>query len=171
MTMATIGIWVVATQQWKEMRLDQRAWVGPVAVYGTQFSEGNNKTFVKEGEKAAVGVEIINSGKTIAKGFESCVTRKAIPAGDKLDTSCPEGGPRSVSVLLPGARLQAASPETGIATAKDVEELRNGSRMFYLFGRLTYEDAFGQPHFTTFCMYLTTDLSSFNSCPFYNDAN
>lgn len=48
----------------------------------------------------------------------------------------------------------------GFCADKDVEFIKRGteSRGLYVWGRVTYEDAFGETHFTRFCQHIYWDL-------------
>lgn len=53
-------------------------------------------------------------------------------------------------------------------------DMKSGTQVFHIFGKITYNDIFGQLHFTNFCVSLQpTAPVSFSQCEGtgYNDAN
>jgi hypothetical protein len=56
-------------------------------------------------------------------------------------------------------------------TKTDIDDLASGKNILYMFGLITYEDIFKQPHWTKFCMYLSTDLTAFTGCSKYNETD
>jgi hypothetical protein len=62
------------------------------------------------------------------------------------------------AVMYPGMTFKV-TPELSKPLSKiDIDNLASGKRIIYLVGIATYEDVFGRPHSTKFCMYLATDL-------------
>jgi hypothetical protein len=60
----------------------------------------------------------------------------------------------------------------GRATTKeDIDNIASGKIIYYLYGQITYADIFRNAHETTFCMYLKRDMTEFEHCDTYNDAN
>lgn len=152
---------------------DQRAWVGPIEVVGANFRDDNNTpVFLKEGERFPVlGVWITNSGRSIARAFRSIVKADLRRTPFVADYGAPKAA-GSISVIQPGARamIKCGTWDYKIS-ARDIEEIRNGTVRLYLFGEMTYDDIWNRPHFTRFCVYLDTTMTAFLNCDTYNDAN
>ena len=81
-------------------------------------------------------------------------------------------------VLQPTVSLEQIA-DTGnsslVLSPNQASDVRDGTQVVYLYGRIDYEDVFGQPHFNTFCVYysglVTKHVSSMASCENYNDAD
>lgn len=152
-------------------RNDQRAWVGPIDTVGPQFKDANGQPiYFAEGQRASLGVVIANSGKTPARRVEHRFSYRTLPNGTPFTPRYPQP-PRQAGVIQPGARPQLVIATETAPTAQNIQTYRSGSQILYLFGHVTYEDIYGKPHYTTFCMYLLADLSAFGDCDTYNDAN
>jgi hypothetical protein len=143
-------------------RLDQRAWVAPIEVITPILKVGASPTF---------GFLISNTGKTPALRHRNIVVYRVLPKEQKFVADYPNIKSSSTSAILPGARMGISVPSERIVTQADIEELRTGAKILYVYGQLFYDDVFKQSHYTRFCVYLHTDLSSFQSCDTYNDAN
>jgi hypothetical protein len=70
------------------------------------------------------------------------------------------------------------TPNGTVVTAEDFAAFRSGRHRFYVYGRITYEDAFGKPRYTNFCLAIVPpqDPSSgagfgIQRCKQHNDAN
>lgn len=89
----------------------------------------------------------------------------------------------TLNIKLPGILVEtsdASMAGTGDASVSvkekpyskaDIDDLASGKKVLYMFGLITYEDIFNQSHWTKFCMYLSTDLSTFTGCPQYNETD
>jgi hypothetical protein len=53
----------------------------------------------------------------------------------------------------------------------DVDKLRSGDYVLYLYGKIDYRDAFSRLHHTTFCQYIMPDLKTVNHCDKGNNAD
>ena len=154
-------------------RRDQRAWIGPIEVTPAWRDAANNPIFIKEGASAVFGVVIVNSGKSPALKVKSKIKFITLPADrefapnyDKLQSQS------SVVVIQPQMRLTVPTALSSKAvTASDINIIKNGGAILYLFGEITYEDVFKIPHLTTFCMALAPTLDGFIAHKTYNDAN
>lgn len=146
------------------IRLEQRAWVGPVEAI-----------MPKAGEKPEphLGVKIMNSGKTPARRLLTKISTQYLPAEAEFAPSYKDDSVKpGVSVIQPGMRINLFSLATlGVMTPQEIDGVRTGRNILYLYGLITYEDIFGRPHSTRFCLYLQSDLSGFSACSTYNDAD
>jgi hypothetical protein len=156
----------------KSSRLDQRAWVGLVENTPPPLLNGPKAVYAKEGEKITVGVIITNSGKTPAMKFRPKRRLVAIPAGKPFipDYSAPTVN-QSVVVIQPGMKVPLNSAPTDMPMTKSqIDQFSNGKLVLYYYGRLQYEDIFGNAHETNFCMYMGRDLATMEFCNTHNDA-
>ena len=51
-----------------------------------------------------------------------------------------------------------------------IDWVRNGNYVLYLYGRMKYEDVFHRSHHTTFCKEILSDILV-RDCGTYNDAD
>jgi hypothetical protein len=151
--------------------LDQRAWVAFTVVNGTPQV---NQPFI-------VRVTAQNSGKTFAKKLRTSVVFQAGDAGTKPDYSHelnPKNAFQSATLLAPNASYETTSIVTGEGsnpyhpnlTADQLDKVKTGKTVVFIFGRLDYVDIFKNPHWTTFCDYLDQDLT-WEGCDEHNDAD
>jgi hypothetical protein len=153
-------------------RRDQRAWIGPIEVTPAWRDAANNPIYIKEGAPAVFGVVIVNSGKSPALKVKSKIKFIVLPAEREFAPNYNKIQSKSVVVIQPEMRMTmktAVSPRA--VTASDINIIKNGGSIVYLFGEITYEDVFKIPHLTTFCMTLAPTLDSFIAHKTYNDAN
>jgi hypothetical protein len=153
-----------------QFRLEQRAWVGPVEIGPPPYEEGGKKVYIKLGEKPKFSFVIANSGKTPALKFTSKITshvyrstEEFVPYYEK-PTTIP-----TVGTIYPGVRMSLNTLEsTGVAEPFHVSTLSSGEYIFYVYAQITYEDIFGTPHKTTFCVFVDKTLTQMLSCNTYN---
>jgi hypothetical protein len=146
------------------IRLDQRAWVGPIAASIVTLKEGTNTN---------VKIEFKNSGKTPAIKLENRVglvayrsDTKFVPRYDLPRVTIQD----SISVVQPSEQFLINAESHGVATERIIADIKNETIIYYIFGVLTYEDIFHQPHYTHFCFYVATSLKELTNCSTYNDA-
>jgi len=60
---------------------------------------------------------------------------------------------------------------TGQWTQRGVDMIKSGKMKVFIYGIITYKDAFGEGHFTKFCFYNIGDFYTFTPWSKYNDAN
>lgn len=153
-------------------RMDTRAWVGVVTYTPPRCVENNRPTFYAAGCNAIMGVNIVNSGKSIATNYRLMLGGILLPADVPFRAHYTDPPSRSVTVLQPGMQVSSyTAPFSKPITQEMVEAVRTGKAMVYIFGNLEYNDIFGLRHFGKFCGYLTQDLVGIESCPTYNEAN
>lgn len=129
--------------------------------------------YFKEGSQPAFGVVVTNTGKTPARKVEAMIQRQTFLKGVSFNATYNDtGGPSSAIVLFPGQTFNLTTkPESVALTAEQVEIITTGEFTLYVYGVLTYEDVFAIKHQTTFCGYLTPDLTSFKACSTYNQTD
>lgn len=161
-------------------RSDQRAWVGMTEILPQWVDSSNKPMFLKEGSYYQVGVTIVNSGKTPALNVKPKIRLLPFSSEDKFypdfgdlkeqSDGVIEG--QTVGVIQPqGALKLISAPSYKKVRSSDLESLKNGSLVLFLYGEIQYEDIFGVAHQTTFCSTLASTLDRFNVCSSYNDAN
>jgi hypothetical protein len=154
-------------------RRDQRAWVGVIAVEPPVLKDpNNNPVYVKEGLPAKFGVVISNFGKSPALKVKPAINAYLLAADAKLSPGYGIGERRSIGVIQPQARgTLPTNPTPTIFNASHINDMKSGKLILYLFGMITYEDVFKEPHCTTFCMFLSPSLNAFMTCNTYNQAD
>jgi len=152
----------------KSFRDDQRAWLVAVG-FGAP-----NPPFAED-KQPIFSVEITNSGKTPAIKVEPKISAWPYPKGQTFvpvyldDPSKPI---QSVGIISPGLHPTLKTlPPIAPLTKTIIDQVKHGSFIYYVYGVITYDDVSRRPHQTTFCFYLSTDLTSSNSCDTYNDAD
>jgi len=158
-------------------RLDQRAWIGVTeAVPPATMDEFHKPTFIKEGFPVFLGVVITNSGKSPARKAVSLINTILLPKTTEFSPyyGTPEFAKNvkpGIDVIFPGMRMTQTPTPRAPLNAAEVQIIKSGESIFYMYGKIGYEDVFGKPHWTTFCMFLARTGDRFYSCHTYNDAD
>jgi len=149
-------------------QLDQRAWV---AVIGVTMDAP------EVGKKINGSVTWMNSGKTFARKvkplchvafFPELLTSEDVLREKAVKS--PASTPVSIGVLTPNAQYKTLIDSTQPVNEVDKTNI-SGSWYTYIWGELTYDDIFKQPHTTVFCSYRQGGTGDFLQCHFHNDAN
>jgi hypothetical protein len=162
------------------LRIDERAWL---AVKFTPF----NGPIV--GQKLPAPIVAMNVGRTVAKNIHGWVFFRPVPIGNPLDlseykrveaSSLPEGEPLPAwtkfdtgvifpndPIYLPQAAFAStavgkASPEATTWDQARQDQWLRGDTYLALNGKVTYDDADGRHHWTTFCNIFLAPASGKN---------
>lgn len=151
------------------LRIDERAWL---AVKFTPFYGPSVNS------KVLAPILTMNTGKTVAKDIEGWIFFRPVPIGTMIDlseykrvepSSLPSGEPIpawtkfKTGVIFPNDQLP--TPQAAIAktpAGRDApqeftwdqpsqDQWLRGDIYLALHGKITYKDAAGNPHWTTFC--------------------
>jgi hypothetical protein len=142
---------------------EQRAWIGMLGVKNLKISAG---------QEAKFEVLFENTGKSPALNVEVDVTGKSIPSNAEMTFTYPTpSGIRSNMVVQPGMREMIPSAGGTIPTGEQIEAIKTGQAILYLYGKVSYNDVFNIPHHTTFCVIIQPDLSTGIDCEEYNYAD
>jgi hypothetical protein len=153
---------VMAYQQWKEMKLDRRAWV----------SIQNIKGFPEAMKPFRVTLVVANTGRTFAKHLTIVATGHYYGPDEtpnfsaEIKEEAKKGDREMISdaLLAPNAAVEAtvnqqdkvvAISEKGVDESKNA--IREGKSRFLLFGQATYQDIFGHQHWLIFSYRLLYD--------------
>ncbi len=145
-------------------RNDQRAWVGVSRFLGKE---------IKPGVEMRFGVRISNFGRTPARSVRTQTSWSALPRSTPFTPVYPprkRSQQASASVVMPTFEGEVLAPPV-IFTESQVKALESQLSYFYVYGRITYDDVFGHPHFTTWCFYVAHDSPTMTACETYNDAD
>jgi hypothetical protein len=147
-------------------RDEQRAWVGALGV---------TNVIIKEGAPPVFGVVVTNSGKTPALHVRFLTTGGSRMRGEQSNFAyppLPKDQIVSDFVLQPGSQytLNSGIPEQS-ATKPQVDAITSGTTIFWIYGKVRYEDVSKRIHHTKFCFLLATDLKTGQPCSTYNEAD
>jgi hypothetical protein len=152
-------------------RTDQRAWVGPLKVSAPEL---------KAGVVPTVWITFQNSGKTPARSIRVKSVGRLFMPNERFwpdYTGRQDKLPPSLGTLFPQAEARVPAHLPDALSQHGVDSIGNGTVVLYVYGRVTYEDAFGQPHWTTYAIrYIppqagTTTLPAWRDADSYNTAN
>jgi hypothetical protein len=143
-------------------RNDQRALVGAVNPTGT----------LTVGQPVAFSVSIRNFGNGPALDVVNTVHLKMAPSDQPFTSDAPgAGSAASHSVLWPNAELVAGVGEAPVLSKETAHAIVSGKLSAYGFGEITYKDAFGRPHRTTFAYAALPSGKTWRVLDAYNTAN
>lgn len=144
-----------------QFRLDQRAWVGtadpPIIVF-------------QQGQLLSIKIPIKNTGKTPALDLTTVLaTRGRLPKqiADFNDMPRPTGH----GILQPGGTVYLVSDAVTPLTKENFDALRFGNVIEWAYGRITYNDIFGCPHWTTFAQTLNTSALGLDYAGIQNEVD
>jgi hypothetical protein len=153
------------------MKVERRPWVAAIEV--EQFEVALDKP-------VSAGVAITNSGGTPAIDVKSYLVigdvarpRRVIDLTvDYSNTPYGEyGGSPGISVIYPQMKTHIRHRSIFIATTERINSWRDGSRILYVFGCITYRDIFGDEHASEFCMLFSNEKKGLAWCPVHNDTD
>jgi hypothetical protein len=151
----------------KTFRNEQRAWIGAIMVTNAVF---------KEDAIPSYSIIVINSGKTPALHVHSITMNKSRPKGEKIEFDYPPIIGKQINsdmVLQPGAQssLNNGPSEAGTLSKAQADIVASGDYWWWIYGKMTYQDAFKRTHHTKFCFIMTPDLKYGQPCDTYNEAD
>ncbi|HEX4032394.1 MAG TPA: hypothetical protein VHX20_18660 [Terracidiphilus sp.] len=163
----------------QSFRDEQRAWIG---VQGTSDTKGFTEKLPWQ-----VTVVFFNSGRTPAQNVQS--------SGGYITSGVPISGPSAQQIATLDFRpAQSIAPqgyyremigtEVSAEAVTSIEisgeqtlisqytQIKNKKLFLYYFGLLKYDDTFGKPHETQFCILLANpDTKKAGMCDAFNDLN
>lgn len=149
----------------RALQLDHRAWVGVATFAPPNLQPGSTVTFT---------VQLLNSGRSPALNVKAHTSYRLLSARGSFtpiyrkrkDNLRP-----SLVVIQPGVSMALPGSIDGPLSAADVEAVRTGKKVLYIFGRIEYTDVFRTEHHSTFCVFLTKDHESGTACSEYSEAS
>ena len=121
---------------------------------------------------------LVNTGRTPARNMifkaRAAIMPIPLPQGISLPDVPDEGV--GGSILGPQQSANMFGIVDGFCADKEVDSIKyaKGDKGLYVWGRVTYEDVFGEKHFTQFCQHIYWDLKDKvrgHYIPGRNDAN
>jgi hypothetical protein len=108
----------------------------------------------REGDDTVVRITIKNYGPTPAFSAKAWVHSlvEAVPLGVDLPEP-PEDLPMSNMVMGPGSSSTFTHRHPGGIDAKALEDIDAGRAALYVYGAITYEDAFRKPHLSRYLLF------------------
>jgi len=152
----------------KSFQLDQRAWVGPVG--------GGVVGGLKEGTPAIFDILIKNVGKTPALKYTPRIGLQTDPFNVKFKPRyrtdlAATRRKTSEAVIQPNGETRLNIRSNGPIPKQTIDEIRDQTIYYYVFGELLYRDVFKRPHYTRFCALVLPDLHNIGSCDTYNETD
>jgi hypothetical protein len=135
-----------AVKQADAMELEERAWIG--------VTEVQTPTELHEGTLLNPTISLVNSGKTPAFNVVQRVGYRIVHAGNAFDPGreASLSTPVRQGIILPNGKRMLSVSDLGNIGRQRAIELNGGAYRLYLFGEITYDDAFHHTHRTRFCM-------------------
>jgi gas vesicle protein len=159
-------------------RDEQRAWVGVSEAGTVDFSEPNPWT---------VAVIFFNSGRTPARNVQASVRYKlsSVPLSGPPPEEIPRLTFHPVQSIAPQGKFnfvvgfstsaQVHAPEEMVGNQdviSNFKAIKAKTVFIYYFGILKYDDVFGHPRQTQFCIFLANpDTKQAGFCDTFNDLN
>ncbi len=143
-------------------RTDQRCWIGLQGIHYT----------IDAGKVIESTIVFTNTGKTPAVNLRTRATMKPVPVGDAPDFQHIYSiVPQNHSPVAPNASIFTNPKDhSNIPLAQDeVDAIKQGAAVVYIYGRIDYEDIFHVDHWISFCYSANTDLVNSSACKEHNE--
>ena len=105
---------------------------------------------------------LVNTGRTPARKIKFKARSAVLAAPLSKETYLPEEPDDGIgdSILGPQQSANMFATVDGFRPDTEVEAIKHGigDKGLYVWGRVTYEDAFGDSHVTRFCQHIYWDL-------------
>jgi hypothetical protein len=165
--------------QWEAMHdallVDQRAWLSVVIP----------TNFPLAGAFIPASIQIANTGKTPAKDVEGDIVATVLKKGEQPSFDFSLGHPHNrifAGAIFPNEPINTAislvrygpqTPQNIVPTPQLREEIANGESFILFYGKITYIDVFGSPHWTQFCTGSGAAIQTIElkKCINYNDVD
>jgi hypothetical protein len=149
--------------------LDQRAWVSVIGIQGTPAI----------GQPWVITLFAKNTGKTFAKHFSFTAVEEG-----RVDRKTPDFNrdrrpkAESISLLAPNGEYVSKNVVSGEGSVpfrtnpdqSSLDNIKSGYYVQFAYGRMRYQDIFGQWHWTTYCFKLNRQIA-WENCHEHNDAD
>jgi len=136
-----------------EYRLEHRAWMSLTQIQVVRLNKDGSSqmvqvTQVHAGERILLNVLVGNTGSTPAFDVKTGASAVAFTGNPAFQPSPPKGSP---SIVQPN---NGTFSTIDVGTISQIQANRFTSGSVYVYGRVDYKDAFGIPHWATFCRQL-----------------
>ena len=122
----------------------------------------NEMTFVSPASTTStieIEIHVRNTGLTPAYDVvgESWVALDVWPIPENFNFSGPPSGqPDNRFIIPPNSRIHYHTGTARPMTAQELAAMESGTACIYVYGRISYRDAFDKPRYTNFCYASTT---------------
>lgn len=154
--------WDALDRAERASHLDQRAWVN----VGRTIRPSEIKAGVSQVE--SIGMEFINSGKTQALDVNTVIAAQTLLTNIPFSPLYKGEARDSRTNLRPGVPFSVKVPNVTLRQ-EQIDAIRNGTLIFYVYGEISYEDIFANHHCTKFCLSFSPDLKGTGFCGVYNE--
>lgn len=162
------GQWTVMQGQLDEIRLAQRAWVGPKQMKMVTFDVNKPIT---------VQIVFSNSGKTPGRNFAPRtfihVSQGLMNEADMTDIKKRfPSPPPATAVLFPNFEQTSTISTSNVLTEEIIALIKQQKLFVHVFGYASYRDIFDKEHLTKFCgFYKLGEKAGLTLCKEHNEAN
>lgn len=156
----------------ENFRLDQRAWITTKKMTFQGYTAGGKRVVIKEGRPIKFEITYTNTGKTPARILATKTYFFVMKNGEKppLQEKSIISTENDPFTLFPNGEYSHEIASQGYSQ-KQIETLKSGQYVIYIYGMIPYEDVFGQIRWTQYCNYLMPDFTSTAVCSFYNETD
>jgi len=164
------------------MQHDLRAWVVVSGVEPPPYEGGGWRpsgspiqyVYLTDKFRGPFVLVITNTGKTPARDVRYAIKREWVPRHAAVNWSFFEEknhGSEERLVIAPssGGGMSFRIDELPPLTARQMNDIKGGSRLVRVLTQVDYKDIFGERRRTRSCLYLMADLSHFSDCPMGNE--
>ena len=107
-------------------------------------------------------------GQVISKYYIH-VSNNHIPTSHSLEIN--KNQPHSMLVLAPKMEMNFNISHSLILTHEIIDQINKRNLFLYVWGKIEYDDIFGQHHTTNFCAFKVDQTNNFGGCETNNNAN
>lgn len=108
----------------------------------------------------------LNSGKTLALHAERKTT--VVVTTKRPRSFLSKNGWKKLGSLIPNFVYADNFKGTGALTPQEIIAIQSGALRVFIYGTLKYEDAFGNPHITDYCLSSSPESEGFSTCDTHN---
>jgi hypothetical protein len=126
------------------------------------------------GQTPSVEVMYENTGRTPALEFlhQALIVSVPQPLADIAGYGPVVTRPSKGFIAAGQSKRQVITNPSAIPIGgNDVELIKSGKLLLYVYGMATYKDGIGKPHMLQFCGLYLPGRNVFQACPFYNSTN
>jgi hypothetical protein len=134
--------------------------------------ENASVTNLAAGNLPNIAIKIKNFGQTPASDFHhwAVVGFQPFPLDGELPKS-DKSIPTTRAVIPPGGDVEGTISYNRFMTDSDIEGIQKGEVGLYLFGFITYTDAFGKPRETQYCTFVGGPVGKRDYMATYSEGN
>jgi len=112
---------------------------------------------------------MLNGGKTLALHAERTTT--VVVTTKRPRSFLSKNGWKKLGSLIPNFVYADNFKGTGALTPQEINAIRSGVLRVFMYGTVKYEDVFGNPHFTDYCLSSSPESEGFSTCDTHNHAD